>query len=253
MRLARFPLALAFALVVHASLQAQVMYSCSIAGGDRAFDAAAAPATKTSGAGITEPTTTEPEPARAPESVPAHAPATPPAPVPTPLQKISRGESYAYADAYSGAYRILHEENECSRFFGGPSAATEVLNRFVESLQSAPLESRSVAIRMSGAVRYVRNARTGTTYRLFGAAAVNSNGPLARFDSAAASRMSVGSFRADTKGARVLILLHELGHLLPGTEGEWLLPNDGGDGALSTRNTATVESHCRRQLEGVRD
>jgi hypothetical protein len=43
------------------------------------------------------------------------------------------------------------------------------------------------------------------------------------------------------------MLLHELGHLIRGPAG-WLLPNDGGDAALSDRNTRTVESRCSEQL-----
>jgi hypothetical protein len=42
-----------------------------------------------------------------------------------------------------------------------------------------------------------------------------------------------------------------MGHLIRGQDG-WLLPNDGGDAALSDRNTRTVESRCLGQLLALR-
>ncbi len=47
------------------------------------------------------------------------------------------------------------------------------------------------------------------------------------------------------------MLLHELGHLIPGKDKNWLLPNDGGDAILSTRNSRTVENHCEEQISWV--
>jgi hypothetical protein len=45
-----------------------------------------------------------------------------------------------------------------------------------------------------------------------------------------------------------LILLHELGHLIEGEDGTWLLPDDGLNGPQSKANTLRVQQACREQL-----
>jgi hypothetical protein len=65
-------------------------------------------------------------------------------------------------------------------------------------------------------------------------------------------RFQVGRFPAASRPARALMLLHELGHLIRGSEG-WLLQPDGGDAVLSDRNTRTVESRCKEQLLALRE
>ena len=88
----------------------------------------------------------------------------------------------------------------------------------------------------------------------FDEATLNLDGPLGP-DAArpSAPRMLIGSFPAHTAQGHALILLHELGHLVYGPGGDWLLPNDGSDYALSARNTLAVEAHCVEQLKTVRD
>ena len=63
---------------------------------------------------------------------------------------------------------------------------------------------------------------------------------------------NIGSFEPGTKEVRVLILLHELGHLIQDAQGEWLLPNDGNDEELSRRNSRRIEDVCREEIQALR-
>jgi hypothetical protein len=157
--------------------------------------------------------------------------------------------------SYVDVYRILREENSCSRFFGGPVRSVHAFNNFARKLRLKYLDQRGVAIRMSGGFVIYHDQRTGARFRLFEESVINTRGPF--FTSAAPgplpSRMLVGRFPVPGKGARALTLLHELGHLVRSPEGGWLLPNDGGDQRLSERNTREVEERCLEQLMALRD
>jgi hypothetical protein len=48
-----------------------------------------------------------------------------------------------------------------------------------------------------------------------------------------------------------LIFLHELGHVVKGRDGKWLLPSDGHDMALSGRNSTAVEKVCGDEIKGL--
>jgi hypothetical protein len=212
---------------------------------------AAAGATEARAAASAPPVTTrcmdpsEPRPAE--DVLPA---AARPAPVPTPLDKRGLVVPETYADVFG----ILSRENECSRFFGGPARAAEAFNQFARRLASSPLGDARVAIRMSGSYSIYHNLQTGASYRLFERATINRDGPFAPGGRpAAAPRTRVGRYASHTRPARALILLHELGHLLRGPGGGWVLPNDGGDYLLSERNTERVEAHCFEQLKAIRD
>jgi hypothetical protein len=88
------------------------------------------------------------------------------------------------------------------------------------------------------------------TYRIFEVAEINTAGPFYKSKTFPAEPFvpDVGSFRPNTREARVLILLHELAHLIKGRDGRWLIPDDGGNVSLSRQNTLTVESRCGRQI-----
>jgi hypothetical protein len=62
----------------------------------------------------------------------------------------------------------------------------------------------------------------------------------------------VGKFAPGSRAARVLILLHELGHLIQDDNGEWLLPDDGSDGARSKANTLRIQQVCRKELDELK-
>jgi hypothetical protein len=202
-------------------------------------------------------------------------PATPPAPKANEQPEASRpGKSYARPTAvslrvpapplslparlslidraYADAYTILSENNTCSSFFGGPRFATVVLNALRPRLEMTVV-ANDVGIVMSGPIISSMDAGTGLPYRLFKRAQVNLTGPFFR----SASRVSqtffrrIGRYPANTRKARVLMLLHELGHLVPGANGRWLLPNDADDHVQVYVNTDTVMAQCTEQLEAL--
>jgi hypothetical protein len=155
--------------------------------------------------------------------------------------------------AYADVFRILSDPNTCSRFYGGPRAATTVLNGFVTLMKPQPLV-RNVSFEMAGRPRVIRDSATGAWYRLFEKTMVNTNGsfyqrredPLRKFPS------DVGSFAPGSRQARALILLHELGHLIQSDDGDWLIPDDGHDGPRSQANTLRVQNECRPQLDALK-
>jgi len=150
--------------------------------------------------------------------------------------------------AYLDAYWILHDDNACSRMYGGP-AAIEVLNRLTEKIKPAFLD-RDVALRMKGDLTYALNYSTGIKYRVFEKAELNTNGPFYRTGVSATDTTvaRVGAFSANTREARLTILLHELGHMIEKPNGQWVLPNDGQDRIISRDNTQTVINVCREQI-----
>jgi hypothetical protein len=169
--------------------------------------------------------------------------------VPTPLQPVSKDK--IYDSAYRDTYKILSHVNPCSDFFGGASAATEVLNRLAPRVESKRLNTPKVGMTMSGKVNFVINAETGNSYRLFEKAVLNTAGPFYRSGKSMSEPavINVGSYQPNTREARVFILLHELGHLMRGANGDWLLPNDGDNPAQSRKNSETIESRCKDQLK----
>lgn len=168
-------------------------------------------------------------------------------PVPTPLDLSSLDG--LDKTSYTDVFRILKGDNGCSRFFGGARAALTVFNAFALQLRKKALGPGRVAIRMSGSYTHYQNMSSGASYRLFDETALNSQGPfLARNVRPEPSLLRVGRFRLETRQAKALILLHELGHLMKGADGKWLLPEDGGDDERSERNSWTVQSRCLAQL-----
>lgn len=174
-------------------------------------------------------------------------------PVPTPMV-MGRKRDSTYKSAYHDVYHILSQPNPCSSFFGGPGAAVQVLNHLFSELETTKLSSTRTSMVMSGRTRRVINARTGLNYRLFEKAAINTSGPFYQRKLAGSAPLvpNVGSFEPDTREARATILLHELGHLLQGSNGQWLLPNDGDSDEQSQKNTDTIEERCGEQIKELR-
>jgi hypothetical protein len=170
-------------------------------------------------------------------------------PVPTPLE-FARKDA-AYKSAYHDVYHILSTPNPCSSFFGGPSTAVEVLNNLFSELETSRLSDSKTGLTMSGQTRDMSNARTGARYRLFEKAVINTSGPFYRrkFSRSDSFVPNVGSFEPNTREARAAILLHEMGHLLQGANGLWLLPNDGKSDEQSIKNTSTIETRCGEQIK----
>jgi len=168
-------------------------------------------------------------------------------------QLVIQKRDWNFNQAYSDVYKILSNQNTCSTFYGGPGTATIVLNGFVRNVKSEPL-AREVAFRMTGRLRLIRESATSQPYRLFERAMVNTNGSFykRRQDLMHKFPADVGDFSAGSRPARALILLHELGHLIQNKDGDWLLPDDDGNGVQSNANTRRVQQECRVQLKALK-
>jgi hypothetical protein len=173
---------------------------------------------------------------------------TSPVPLPTPLALKKNDD--AYRAAYKETYRILSEKNVCSDFYGGAAGALIALNELAAAIQVKRLANASVGVVMGGKVQIVKNMLHDYSYRRFEQALINSNGPFYSNVNSVTGRSlaGIGSFHPNTKGARVLMLLHELAHLVHRFDGEWLIPNDGDDPVQSQANTALVEERCGQQI-----
>ena len=151
-------------------------------------------------------------------------------------------------EAYLDSYSILKQSNSCSEFFGG-SQAIEALNQLTKQVRPAYLD-RHIGFRMRGETMIVLNNRTGFRYRLFDKIEVNLDGPFYR-PSGLPNRPNlsrIGTFRPSSREARVTLLLHELGHLIPKPDGQWLLRDDGNDTWQSEENTQRVIEACGKQI-----
>ncbi len=151
--------------------------------------------------------------------------------------------------AYLDVFNILREDNDCSRFYGG-SRAIEALNELKLQLKISYLD-RAVGLRMFGVTVSVTNNTTGISYRLFEHAVLNADGSFfkARLSPLDMSYQRIGEFDANTREARVTILLHEMGHLIRGANGKFILPDDGHDSSVSRENTLRVIKVCRQQIK----
>ncbi|MCM3905047.1 MAG: hypothetical protein ND866_25390 [Pyrinomonadaceae bacterium] len=166
---------------------------------------------------------------------------------PSPLISQDKVLGSAYYDTVS----ILSSDNPCSDFFGGPTSV-EIFNELVSKIRKDAL-SVGIAMRMSGVTTNVHDAKTKRNFRIFDKVSLNSNGPFYRKRVAPwePSVPRVGPFEPNTQEARVLILLHELGHVMKGSDGHWLLPDDGKDEGLSRANSYKIEDVCEGELKSL--
>ena len=170
--------------------------------------------------------------------------------LPPPPERIS--DDKVMESVYYNTLSILSTNNRCSEYFGGSAASMEVFNQLMGLVRKDSLSS-SVAMRMQGHTTNAEDARTGTRYRLFSKVSINTNGPFFKkknFNSEG-SVFGVGSFGPNTREVRVLILLHELGHLIRGQDGTWLLPDDGGNEEVSRNNSYKIEQVCGDQIKSL--
>jgi hypothetical protein len=153
---------------------------------------------------------------------------------------------------YLDLYTILAEDNQCSRFFRG-SGAVEVLNQLSRRLVKKALNTGTIGVQMTGVYGNFENARTKYSYRMFEKVILNADGPFFRnicYYSQQCQR-SVGHFGAATREGRILMLLHEMAHLIRDGKNAWLIPDDGNDVRQSMLNTQTVEKQCRDTIVTV--
>src|SRR6266542_1121538 len=128
--------------------------------------------------------------------------------------------------AYLDARTLLDHDSPCSQFYGG-SKSEQVLDELAVRLRTASINDSKIGIKMSGSFTWFVDSESGISYRLFEEAQPN------------------------TRRARILILLHELAHLIKGPNGMWLIPDDGDNPRLSHQNTLTVESRCGEQIRAL--
>jgi hypothetical protein len=154
--------------------------------------------------------------------------------------------------AYLDARSLLDRRGSCADFFGG-QAAERVLEELVIGLHEGRIGNSSIGIRMSGPFATFVDAEEGISYRLFTRAELNTAGPFRKAKVFPADPFvpRVGSFEPNTREARVLILLHELAHLIQGAERKWLIPDDGRSPQRSRQNTTAVEAKCGRQIRAM--
>lgn len=181
----------------------------------------------------------------------APAPARPPFAVPAPLARLSGDE--VFRQAYADVYGILSTDNGCSRFYGGAAPAAYVFNQLAAKFKSERAGGSNLAGQMAGEVTLITHAPTGLKFRLFEKAVLNTAGAFYRRqgDKSDDRVPRIGSYAPDTREARALILLHELGHVVKGHGGGWLLEDDGKEADVSERNTDLVETHCGAQLKAL--
>lgn len=153
---------------------------------------------------------------------------------------------------YYNTLAILSTSNSCSEFFGGSAASMEVFNQLMGQVRKDSLSS-TVAMRMNGTTLNAEDARTGARYRLFSKVSINLNGPFFKKKNFNSERsvFGVGSFGPNTREVRILILLHELGHLMRGQDGTFLLPDDGGNEQVSRNNSHKIEEVCGNQIKSL--
>jgi hypothetical protein len=161
-------------------------------------------------------------------------------------------EDKVIRSAYYDTLSILSNANKCSELFGGPSVSVEVFNDLMATVRKSYFES-VVGIQMSGKITDVSSMGSQTKYRLFATMSINGNGPFyrRRVSTLEPYVPGVGTFQPNTREVRVLMLLHELGHVVKTDEGKWVLPDDGDNRELSRRNTRTIESACGGEIRSL--
>lgn len=155
-----------------------------------------------------------------------------------------------FVTAYRDGFTILSADNNCSRFYGSSLDSLKVFNQMLARFKESYMDSMT-GIQMTGGYGNFMNSLNGFSYRLFEKGIINKWGPFykqKRFSSEAFIP-GIGSFPANTRKARVLMLLHELAHLIKGAGGRWLIPDDGTDLNQSRRNTDTVEKQCGEYIQ----
>lgn len=162
------------------------------------------------------------------------------------VRKLSKLQQ-AYLDTYS----ILSHDNACTNFFGG-SSVIFALNGLISQMRTTYVDS-SITMAMNGEITNYQDA-SGFKYRLFKRAEINmmgafyQDGRLPNHGNIA----PVGQFLPNTREARAAVLLHEMGHLVPGADNHWLLPDDGKSPTLSRENTQRVIAACGEQIRSLR-
>jgi hypothetical protein len=153
--------------------------------------------------------------------------------------------------AYLDVFTILNDENSCSQLYGGPPAIA-ALNELFQRLHPTYLD-RNIAIRMKGATTIYESHRTKFSFRVFDVVEVNREGAFFRGNNPGERRIPlIGAYQPNTRESRVVVLLHELGHMVRSKNAKtWLFADDGDDIFLSQKNSEMVIQACQNQIESV--
>jgi hypothetical protein len=155
-----------------------------------------------------------------------------------------------FSSAYYDTLAILRAGNRCSDFFGGASTV-DIFDRLIARMHKDYFQA-DIGIRMGGETENILNTQTNRRYRMFEKVELNANGPFyQKYSDSAHTLPGIGTYGPDTREARVLMLLHELGHTIKSDEGKWLLPNDGDDESLSRRNSIKIEKVCGAEISNL--
>lgn len=175
------------------------------------------------------------------------------APVPLPPAPSALiEEDKVLGEAYYDTLGILSEDNDCTEFFGGTTGAVMVFNSLMGQVRKEYLPP-TIGMRMSGEVTHGISLKTKTKYRLFDKVSINTNGPFYR-RTVSQSQVTIprlGNFEPNTKEVRVLILLHELGHLMRRNDGNWVLADDNKGDATSRDNSKKIVDVCGEQIKAL--
>jgi hypothetical protein len=185
-------------------------------------------------------------------SVSEERPSVPPliAPGPKALTTRDPGKLSLVDRAYLDVFTILNEDSSCSRFFGGRNAIA-ALNEMVERLKPRYFD-HDIAIRMTGQTTLVQSHATGFTFRVFERMELNMAGSFFRSPSPSERHYTITPiYRPNSRETRMVVFLHELGHLVRGDDNKWLLTDDGDDSSQSLDNTERIISACREQITSL--
>jgi len=102
---------------------------------------------------------------------------------------------------------------------------------------------------MSGQQTINVDSNGQTRYRTYANIVVNTTGPFF----IAANRRDIGDYRAYTDEARMLMILHELAHMVMGANGQYPIRDDNPDTTpgQSAANTEIVQGHCKTEIDSV--
>jgi hypothetical protein len=168
--------------------------------------------------------------------------------IPEPSSATVRADG-PLAMAYYDTMKILGSGNQCSDFFRGPEASVYVFSNFMAGVKRSHLPA-GIGVKMSGDYTNILNAETKLKFRLFDKTSINTAGPFyqRKGSLSSATIFGIGSFPPSSREARVLMLLHELGHLMKGSDDKWLIPDDGNSMEDSLENTRKIELICGEQI-----
>jgi hypothetical protein len=180
--------------------------------------------------------------------------------VPAELTALGKG-GVKIARAREGVLDILHSQNACTEWFGTkdaqPAATFQSLSFLIDqrgpqTIFESPEAESVVIFRQPYVARATQDggAHTTITINAHGAffrsagqveRVAREGGPLTL---AGTHLLTVGSYGGDKLHARMITLLHELGHIID------LLPEDADNlDGKSVRNTDEVLRHCRAEVE----